>query len=380
MFKIFIVISIFSSFSLASWSESSITLFKSKQSYIKYEKPAFITYWGGVKRYLKGGSLNGDEVEYQDPSVKYEIKVYIYKKDNKKRPLVILFPGIHGSHNGRISPVIINWFEKKSFHFASVPNFLHKDYIKAKPKYDDNNSSTLDSQIALRAIDFIVNKIGKENISHITFLGESLGAFLSSSTVRFINDHEYLKQSIKNVILLWPPLKIGKALVNFDGNINKTKAVHEKCNFVQDLYRFFKILVWQDLPKNYNLEDETCLDAALYHAAFLKSIRRAHQSYIDTYDIEMEKLPNNFSDFFREYNPNFIKVAKNNEDQLSLKNFIVGWKSLNKNVKVVSSTDDFLNNLSDWDDIEDKFLFNWGSHCAPLALDMWGEILTSEAL
>lgn len=380
MLKILVLISIFSSLLLASWSENSLKLLNSKKDFIKYEKPAFITYWGGVKRYLKGGSLKGDEIEYQDPELSDEIELYVYKNEDKKLPLVIFFPGIHGNHKGRISPVILGWFEKKAFHVGSVPNFLNKNYIEAKPKYTNENSGILDSQVALRAVDKIIQVVGEKNISHITFVGESLGAYLSASTVRFINDHSYIKKNIKNVLFLWPPLHIGKTLKNFDGNINSTKSVHEKCHFVEDLYRFFKFLVWQDYPENYSREDQVCLDAALYHAAFLKSIRKAHKAYRKTFDVEDAQLPNNFSDFFRDYNPNFIKIANESGDQLSLKNFIAAWKSIRKNVKVASSIDDFLNDPSDWDEIEDKFLYNWGSHCAPLALDEWGTILTSESL
>tara|TARA_B100001971_G_C18268036_1_gene596455 strand:+ start:27916 stop:29058 length:1143 start_codon:yes stop_codon:yes gene_type:complete len=365
----------------AQWNEASLKLLESKQNYIKYTKPAFITYWGGVKRYLKGAGLEGDEFQYQDPSLTSEVDLYLYKKaSSKKLPLVVFFPGIHGNHEGRISPVVLNWFERKDFHVGSVPNFLNVNYIKAKPKYDKENSGKLDSQVALRAVDAMVKEIGKENISHITFVGESLGAFLSASMVRFINDHPYLKANVKNVIFMWPPLNIGKTLTNFDRNINNTKDVYAQCNFAQDLFRFFKYLVWQETPSDFNAEDEVCLDAALYHAAFLKSIRKAFKAYADTFEDDKTPEPNNFSEFFQAYNPNFIKVARTQGQALSLKNFIAGWKSYDISVKVVSSTDDFLNNLADWKEIEDKFLFNWGSHCAPLALDEWGEILVKESL
>jgi len=362
----------------AAWSSESLSIMNSKKKYVEYTKPAFITYWGGVKRYFLGRDLEGIEFKYKDPLLTKPFNVYYKKSSKKKAPLIIFFPGIHGNYSGQISPSIINWFEQVDHHVFSLPNFLHVDYIKAGPKYDLSNTATLDAQVALNAISAGVDKIGKENISHISFVGESLGAFLAASTVNVFESFKY-KSMIKNVILLWPPLIMNKTLKRFDRFINATKETHSECSMVMNFYRKLRFYVFQEKPHSFSIEDEVCLDAEMFHGAFLKSINKAYSAHAKRVKIKKDK-PQNFTEFFKLYNPNFIKVINDENQNINLKYLLSLWKKEDVNLKVVSSTDDFINEPSDWDDIESKYLYEWGSHCAPLSLDDWGMILSKEVL
>lgn len=372
---------IFPNLLYAQWSPDSIDLMKSKLDYVKYDKPAFISYWGGVKRYLKGEGLRGDEISLSSKLLKNKIDTYFYISKSKSiKPLIILFPGIYGNYSGDLSPYIINIFEEADYHVFSFPNFLHESYIKATPLYTEENTIKLDSLVALELIEKAVGKIGLEKISHISFVGESLGAFLAASTGQYLDSFKLLKDKVKNVLLLWPPLNLPKTLKLFDKNIISTRETHNQCNYFINFYRKFMFYLFQEKPHEYSNTDEQCLDAEMYHGAFLKGVERAFNGLKDIKDDIKGKPPKTFEEFFEKYNPSYITILKEKEDELLLKNYIKVWKENNANVKVASSVDDFINNKSDWDEISDKFLFNWGSHCAPLALDEWNQILKNEVL
>jgi hypothetical protein len=365
----------------AQWSANSIKIMKSKMDYIDYTKPAFISYWGGVKRFLKGEGLNGEEYNFSSTLLKNELEVYIYKsKQKQKNPLIVFFPGIYGNFSGQLSPYLINIFEKGGYHVFSFPNFLHESYIKAQPLYTEENTIKLDSLVALELIEKAIKEIGRENISHVSFVGESLGAFLAASTGQYINQFNELKKMVKNILLLWPPLNLPKTLMRFDENIIKTRETHNQCNYFINFYRKFMFYLVQEKPHEYSETDEMCLDAEMYHGAFLKGVEKAYNGLKDINDNVKGGSPKTFREFFERYNPYYLTILKDKADELLLKNFINSWKQNGSNVKVASSIDDFINSGEDWKDISEKFLFDWGSHCAPLALEDWNEILLNEVL
>lgn len=374
---------VFASSAQADWSTETLENFKTFEGRKAPPYPDVLTLWGGVKRYLNGESLKGEEFKVELETFQEELELYAYRRHSQEKlPLVVFFPGIFGSQEGQVSPWLLNIFEESTFHTGVVPNFLNKKYIKALPKYSRENAMSLDARAALKAVEKIIEKIGLDNIASVTFLGESLGAFVAASSIHFADEFPNVFKLVKNVVLLWPSLNLKSSLEAFDKKTLKYKSTYESCFYVFKAFAFFKHFIWQDFPKNMDEEDARCFGAYLFHGAFLKSMEKSFQTHIEAKKIDTKEAfesPKNFHEFIKIYNPFYLEGMEEAPEKLELKFWLEKWKAQGPKLKIVSSIDDFINDRKGWKFIEKKRLLDWGEHCAPISLDVWREILTREA-
>ncbi|MCO4753865.1 MAG: hypothetical protein KC478_05260 [Bacteriovoracaceae bacterium] len=360
------------------WSPETLKEFNSLQGAAKYEQSDFMTLWGALKRSFGADDLKGEEFKIKHPMLEDELKVYSYK-NKKKAPLVIFFPGIFGSHEGEISAYITNIFESRDFHVGVVPNFLNKNYIKSRPKYSDSNAIDLDVHVSLAASENIVDRIGQDNIESITFIGESLGTYVASSSIQFRKLYPKLFGALSKVILLWPPLDVKKSLEGFNQKFKTSKSTYESCYMFLKIPSFIKHYVWQDLPQNVSKDDARCFGAYLFQKGFLVGMLKSYETSSELKGVERESEPTNFGEFVEFHNPHYFAAMEKEPHKLQLKNWVKKWRASGIELNIVSSKDDFINEPQGWSSIEDAYLLDWGGHCAPLSLDVWQNILAREA-
>lgn len=362
----------------AQWSKEALQEFNTLQDYTVSPTSNVITLWGGVKRFLNAGSLEGEAFSVKLPSFEKELEIYTRKIEGKA-PLMVFFPGIFGTHEGSVSPWIMNGFEAQGFHTASIPNFLSKSYIRALPKYSAQNAFTFDAKASLEAVQKALDKVGAENVDEVVFLGESLGSYLLASVEQFIDDFPQIKQRLKKVVFLWPPLNLDVSLKAFDDKAAASKKDYEDCSYLLRIPSFLKHFWWQERPQGMDGGDQTCFGAYLFHGTFLKSMGESFDAYVEARELTDKEGPKGFRDFVKSYNPHFGEAIEREDPRLEFQYWLKRWEKRAVSIRIASSEDDFINKKEDWDDIKNKFLFNWGEHCAPISLDKFIRTLVKEA-
>ena len=358
----------------AGWSDASIRVFESFKS-PQYSDAGFFALWGGVQRTLKKESLDGDDLEWEFPLLKEKLKIYLRTSTSQlKRPLVIVFPGIYGNHRGQVTPIVLNHLEESDYHIASLPNFLNHWYVKAAPQYSDQNFSQLDRDVAFYFIEKLVDTIGASRISQVTLIGESLGAFLAVSLgEKYKRLKSFNGVKLKNLILMWPPLNLAKSLNAFDHGIETANRVYKNCSYLNFLWQAFDGFFVTKSPEVFSSEAQKCFSALMYNKAFMRSVSKSFDEMEDSDEVAE---PENFNQFFKLYNPNFLKVLGDKKNLFISK--LRSWSATSVNVKIISSLDDFINEPNDWKEIKEAYLFEKGSHSGLLAYEFWGPILRSE--
>lgn len=382
-----LIVIFFNSNALASWSPSTINLFKSQsKNYIHLKNAGFTTFWGGVKRRFSESGEKGEKIEIplENQFKTKKLEVYFYE-GKKKGPLNIFFPGIFGSINGALAPAMINLLEKFEGHVLVIPNFLSKTYIKADPIYE-SSPEQLDIKIAEDIIKSIILKIPSEKLKGINLFAESLGSFVAAGVLSKISNDKKLKVHPMKVTLMWPPSNLSLSLKNFDGGISKTLKIYENCSFIPNAIKVGYYFLYQDIPKGMSKSFIDCMESYMYHFAFVESIENSFEAFKETKKIEDEELPKNFNTFFNNYNKSFAELIKNNAPELKIKYWLKKRNFENTEVRIITSQDDFINTGVDWNKtIEESYLGNnniiilpWGGHSGGLAMPIWKEVFRKE--
>lgn len=389
-FIIIIILLVFPTLTFAQWNKQSIALIKNEsQKYQHLKNPEVSTMWGGFLRFWRMNSFKGKEIKIQTKKFKSgSLPIYL-SKVNHKAPLIVLLPGIFGRYNGQITPKNIAELELLNYHLVVPPNFLAPEYIENSPLYD-TDPSKFDIEVVMEVLKKTIKIIGEENISKIHLIGESLGTLVASGV--YAIDSQKASPLLKNgsISLLWPPVRVDNSLKNFDTRITKSETYHTECFYI---YHLLPDLIYhfllQERPSGFSTNFQKCVGAFLYQKAFMRTAKKSFETFKDQIDKkELNSIvPKNFSDFFKYYQPIFYQMleAKDPRNKLSF------WleKGIKNNpipIRIITSTDDFINDGSNWDKFkqevklkENQFIFmNWGGHSGPLALDIWKDIFRIE--
>jgi hypothetical protein len=350
--------------------------------------PGYVSLWGGIKRKWNGGNLKGELRDYYVKSFfkKGELPIYFYEQD-KPAALSIFFPGIFGQHDGDLGPKMIDLLENKGSHVAVIPNFLSENYIKSEPVYLSDVTKT-DIGAAAQVVHKVFLSIKPEKVKRINLIGESLGSIVASGVLAEINKRKLFENLKVNIVLFWPPVQLKKALTNFDSRFKDSAQTYKECSFWYRYPKVFYHFVIQDTPKGTSDDFVKCIDSYLYHGVFKKGIEKSITNVWEVKGIKNESLPQNFLEFFKQFNPNFYKMVQENDPKLDLSYWLRQRRQSQTTVRIVSSKDDFINDGIDWDLFLEKsylskdnlILLDWGAHSAGLAMDIWDNVLYSEIL
>ena len=127
-------------------------------------------------------------------------------------------------------------------------------------------------------------------------------------------------------------------------------------------------------PLDMSEEDKSCFGSWVIAGGFVMSIKNTANN-INNKKLTVE--PENFSQFVDLILPDFSGPLKNKDERLSLPYLLKNAKTPIENITIVSSQDDYLNELSEWNDLKKNFpqlgdkiyLFSWGGHSGPISLD-----------
>jgi hypothetical protein len=371
----------------ASWSPSTINLFKSKsKQYIHLQNAGFTSLWGGVKRRFSNSDQKGErlEVDLGENFKTKKLEVYFFE-GKKKGPLNVFFPGVFGSVDGALAPAMINLLEKFPGHVLVIPNFLSVTYIKSDPIYTQSPEQ-LDITVAQEIINSIILKIPDEKLQGINLFAESLGSFVAAAVLSRISNNKKLIKHPMKITLMWPPSNLSLSLKNFDVGISKSLKKYESCGFVTNAVKVGYYFLYQDIPKDMSKEFIECMESYMYHFAFVESIENSFEAYMDTKKIKDEKLPKDFKTFFSSYNKAFADLIKNNAPELKIKYWLKRRNFENTEVRIITSQNDFINTGVDWNKvIEESYLgknniiiLPWGGHSGGLAMPIWEEVFGKE--
>lgn len=390
LFKV-ILLPIFFTYSLCSfakWSENTRLLIKETSEKSKVVGPAgYISLWGGMKRTWKNKDKAGEIVEVNTELVETKKVPVYFKAYSKKTALNFIFPGIFGQDDGNLTPSIISTLESLGGHVAVIPNFLSKKYIKSKPIYEDDVSSS-DIKIATEIVKKIINKITTEKITHINLVAESLGTFVGSGVLAELSKNKIASELKINLTLMWAPLKLTKVLENFDNKLKKTKKTYDECHFWFRYPAVYYYFVFQEKPDRPSEEFVKCMDSYLYHGVFKKGIEKSIRAAFEAKEKKLSKVPQNFEEYFKTFNPKFYQMIKSNNPALNLSHWLKQRDQSRSSIRIISSIDDFLNKGIDWNQFlkesnlnsENLILMDWGAHCGGLAMNIWKEIFQKEIM
>lgn len=338
-----------------------------KEAVLNYQKeftdPSFSTLWGGLRRALHWPNHKGKMVEVLPKGFKEKVPVYIYSTPIKK-DLFVFYPGVFGRPDGRIGPHAIDSLETLDGHVAAIPNILAETYLNAKPR-SEHPDLEQEREFQTLLFDEVIRHIGKKNIDKVHVLAESLGAFQSLQ----------INREFHSLKMLSPPLHLDRSILRFDKLISKKTKVLEKCKLWWKWpYMIYKIKGDQ-LPLSISIEDKTCFGSWVIAGGFVMAIKKTAEKV--KLKPSESNAPENFTQFVDLILPDFANFLKNQDERLSFNYLLKRVKTPLKNIIIISTKDDFLNELSEWDELKKNFpqlekniyLFPWGGHSGPIALN-----------
>jgi hypothetical protein len=330
---------------------------------------AFGTLWGGVHRAIDWPSTRGELIELNLKGLKGPLKVYISKQD-KPSDLIVYYPGVFGRAEGKISKHAIKALETKNAHVVFLPNLLAADYLKVRPQTKSDALKV--ERLYQREMFFeVLNYIGKKNITKIHLIAESLGSLQLLFT---FNPEDFKQLSVKNVILLWPPLKIHNSVKRFDKLIHDSLITEKTCTYWWKWPLYFWEIRVKDSPDGLSDLDKKCLGAWGITSGFVKMINKTSKEVFDHQEKNHDELPSTFYDFMRVVTPEIFKVINSSQEGLTLNTLLGPFKNQFQRFKIYSSENDFLNSLNEWEELKKNYpeisnniyLFKWGGHSGPI--------------
>lgn len=333
-------------------------------------------HWGvatvmGAKRRIQNNPiLHGANYDMPSPYFKAgSVPIYISRSSLELAPLVILFPGIFGTADDRLSSDTVDLLQKRNVHIISIPNFFNQIYVRRVPLYDSGEPSRIDLKIAFDAIDWAVKKIGQKNISTTHLIGESLGTFMASGV--YALDAELPKPRINgSILLMFPPMDLHYTIQNFDKIIHEFEKPFKECSRLSWLFEF---ITTSDSEASYSKSFDECTSAFMLHTGFVGTIAKVVDEFNSELSQKTQEL--DFTNFLKAYNPKLLSTVEAHHPDVVLATWLdQGILKNPRPLKIITAKDDFLNWGRDWDQwIKERHyskldvhIFPYGGHCGPL--------------
>jgi len=369
MFILFFIFSFFNT--VYAWSPELLKKWdqttNSHKSFI--DSPVFATFWGGLRRGVHWDHPKGKMVSIHPPGFSKNISVYI-QSNQKKRDLVVFYPGVFGQPDHGIAPHVIDELEKKNVHVVIIPNFLASPYLIARPA---GKGRPLEEEKVNQRLIFseVIKKIEVKNIRNVHIIGESLGSFQALNVMS--SQH---KRMIHKLTLLWPPLDLKRAIERFDTIILKSLPKFESCTYWWKWPWALKEVKFKNVPEGLSQSDKDCLGPWIIASIFVNSIKETTKEVIKEKSLSLHTIPNTFSQFVQVIVPEISAILAKRDKNLSLETLLKSVITHDLKINILSSSDDFLNQEKEWDELKKHYpqldssiyLFRWGGHSGPMGL------------
>lgn len=366
--------------SYAQWPpEIKANLLALNSKYSPLDHMGLATFWGGWRRASKFTFNNGETILWKSPLFKRkQLPIYISEQETKS-PLIVFMPGIFGSTDKGLSPMMIDRFEKAGAHVLVVPNLVSTQYVSASPLYD---GGIVESEIKVMesALDFALIKLNSK-VTAIHIVAESLGTMVGAAWTSWDTTH---KKRISSLTLLSPPIDLSVAMKNFDDVINEYRGTMNKCGEIEIYWKFFTQFLIREIPTDLTLEEKRCLAGRVLVNGFLEAAQKSYDAHAEVMNLKENLKIASFETFFKEYRPEFWTLIENKDDKLKLKT----WMSVIRQhssipLRLLTSKDDFLNRGLSWSQFleetklpnDNLIILDWGGHSGFLGTEEMGPIL-----
>lgn len=336
------------------------------------EGAAFATFWGGFRRGLGLYFHRGKMIEIRPEGFLKDLPVFLDNRQEKK-DLYIFYPGVFGKPDGRISPQMIHEMEKKDAHLVVVPNLLAPTYLVARPKVEGDLVAG-EGENQKKILKVILSLIGKEKINRVHIIAESLGAFQALTA---FSPAENFSLEFDTLTLIWPPLDLGKAVKRFDELIERSLVEQKECTFWWKWPVYLYETKFKPLPSGLSSGDKSCLGAWVIGSGFVSSIKNTAEYFYEDKSMDTPEVPTTFMDFTTSVLPEFGPLISENDAKLKIISLLGPYQERRKKLRFVSSANDFLNILGEWEELRIKYpelsekiyLFSWGGHSGPAGME-----------
>lgn len=328
------------------------------------------TFWGGWRRASTFTLNDGETVVWNTPLFKRgKLPIYLSHRETPS-PLVIFMPGIFGSTDKGLSPMMIDRFEKAGAHVLVVPNLVSTQYVSASPLYQGD---IVDSEVQVMegALDFALKNLNSK-VTAVHVVAESLGTIVGSAWTAWDTTHN---KRISSLTLLSPPMDLSMAMKNFDDVISEYRTTMNDCSELSLMWTFFTQFLLREIPSELTIQEKRCLAGRVLVNAFLKAAQKSYEAHSEVMKLNNHLQVSSFETFFKEYRPEFWNLIENKDEKLKLKTWI---KLIHQNssipLRLLTSKDDFLNRGLSWSQFleetklpnDDLVILDWGGHSGAL--------------
>jgi hypothetical protein len=350
-----------------------LTLQVSKAEMVK-PSTEFLTFWGGLNRYMKPYWHEGKMTLLKSDSVLSEsLPVYMTKKEGKA-PLVILFPGVFGKPDGMIVPGMIHEIEKLKTHVIVFPSLISESYLGIRKNKSSTDIWSEEAQNQISLVKAAIELIGEDKIESISLIAESLGSWQAIMLLE--GDFKF-----SSFVLLAPPLHLNHAVDRFDDLLVKNSKIFNECSYWWKWPFIIGKFYQEKMPNLVEAQDNECLGAYGIHS-FEKSIAKVSKKIFEKKELKKDE-PKTFRGFVEAVMPEFLPVFDPNNEKLS----ILAWREKilqrSTSFKIVSAEDDFLNSKEEWAQFlkekspqQEVIIYPYGGHSGLIGEDdFWQKLL-----
>lgn len=295
----------------------------------------------------------------------------------KKAPLYIYIPGLFSSVDDKESKRQLSVFSKLGYHVLTFPNPMSADdFLKKKPSFKPGHF-TEEAALLYRAIKHHFRKLRDrgliDGVVHLS--GVSYGAFMAAIIAKMDAEQSNIINGTTTVIA--PPFHFGKSVLKIDEYIRESKGEFAGIGFAKKYQRYLDVCH----GRRPNKKDEWAQGIVIFHA-FQERMINAMEVYRKHHNISGDPMGDPdwkenmvFMDYFNEYAPELLPLL--NSDRSEILNWINEANQLGKRVRVLTSDDDWLNDIGDWKqmDYRHKMIFDEGGHYGFRHLNWWDELL-----
>lgn len=364
----------------AQWSASlRDKVLSLNKTYTTLDHTGLATFWGGWKRTFRLNFNDGETISWETPLFRQGQLPLYFSAQTQAAPLVVLMPGIFGTTNAGLTPMLIDRVEKARAHVLVVPNLVSTQYVHAYPLYGGDIVQN-EVQVLESALEFALSKLG-QRVSSVHVIAESLGTMPASAWAAWDATH---RKRIATLTLLYPPLDLSAAMDNFDSVIKDLSPALAQCSQSELLWAMLTEFVVQDVPDaDLSLQLKRCFAARVVVKAFLESAQKSYLAHAVALRDTSAYTVASFRDFFSRYRPELWAMIEKRDERLRLATWIKALrKTSNLPVRILTSRDDFLNLGQSWAAFLNEtqvsndhvLILDWGGHSGPLGADEMDEL------
>lgn len=300
------------------------------------------------------------------------------KKVPASAPLLIFLPGMFNEVDDSQNKRFLYDMSKRGHHVAVLPNPLSSDFISAKPNFKPG-AFLKEAEVLYRLVKKIVTTYKTQGLlsnNEVRLVGVSYGALMSAIITGLDADDANI--ITKGTTLISPPLNFRKSLARMDQFIDDSSREFAGLRFHSKLFRFLKVCFTPNFKDRLKWAKGMTIYSG-FQELLVNSInvwREIHNITDLPYQNPNWEQTFKFSDYLGWYAPDVEAMLALPEAKLEY--WVDKARVDNKEIRILSADDDWLNTPDDWADFhyEEVLLLENGGHFGFRKLPWFDQFLT----